>query len=467
MIPTPVIAIFDIGKTNKKFFLIDEAYKIVLEQTIQFEEILDEDGDNCDDVNLLTKWVHKSLFKITSLKKYDVKAVNFSAYGASLVYIDKYGNAIAPLYNYLKEYPNKLKTGLYKKYGGAEKISCETASPVLGSLNSGMQLYRIKNEKLQLYHQTKFALHLPQYLSFIISKYACSDITSIGCHTHLWNFENHKYHNWVINEELHKKLAPIKSSKSSKNIIFNNKPLKVGTGLHDSSAALIPYLAVFKDPFILISTGTWCISLNPFNNTPLNKSELKKDCLSYMGYNSKPVKASRLFAGYEHEMRVKKLANHFKKTLDYYKAIKYSAGIVTLLQKKYNFKNKVQKGKDELQVSFFGTRDLAKFKSYEEAYHCFLLDLMQQQYQSTQLVITGTNIKRIFVDGGFSKNSIYMHLLALAFPTLEIFAASVAQATAIGAALAIHKKWNNLPIPADMVKLEFYKGTENINNNPR
>ena len=34
----PVIAIFDIGKTNKKFFLIDEYYKIVLERTANFKE---------------------------------------------------------------------------------------------------------------------------------------------------------------------------------------------------------------------------------------------------------------------------------------------------------------------------------------------------------------------------------------------------------------------------------------------
>ena len=59
----------------------------------------------------------------------------------------------------------------------------------------------------------------------------------------------------------------------------------VGIGLHDSSAALIPYLMNFKEPFVLISTGTWCISLNPFNEAPLTKEELKSDCLSYMSYD--------------------------------------------------------------------------------------------------------------------------------------------------------------------------------------
>ena len=35
-----VIAIFDIGKTNKKFFLFDEQYKIVVEKTETFAEIV-------------------------------------------------------------------------------------------------------------------------------------------------------------------------------------------------------------------------------------------------------------------------------------------------------------------------------------------------------------------------------------------------------------------------------------------
>ena len=53
-------------------------------------------------------------------------------------------------------------------------------------------------------------------------------------------------------------------------------PCKVGIGLHDSSAALIPYLVNFSMPFVLISTGTWCISMNPFSKTALTAEELQQ-----------------------------------------------------------------------------------------------------------------------------------------------------------------------------------------------
>ncbi|KAA9037588.1 carbohydrate kinase [Ginsengibacter hankyongi] len=453
----PVIAIFDIGKTNKKFFLLDTSYQIVHEQSITFPEIHDDDGDACEDIKALTNWITKTFTGILSQKEYDVKAINFSAYGASFVYIDAEGKVIAPLYNYLKDYPAKLKNAFYKKYGGEENLSCETASPVLGSLNSGMQLHRVMHENPALYKKIKYALHLPQYVSFVITRKMVSDITSIGCHTLLWDFKKNNYHRWVKEEGWEKKLAPVKPSGKAFNIKFNNKTLKAGPGLHDSSAALIPYLAVFKEPFILISTGTWCISLNPFNKKPLTVKELKNDCLCYLDYKGKPVKASRLFGGYVHEQQIKRIAKHFRKHGDFYKSIKYDASIIQHLADLDILKNKFEDSDHLSGKITFEKRQLKNFKNYEESYHCLIHDIMQQQFISTKLVLQNSNVKRIFVDGGFSNNSIYMHLLAFAFPQLEVYAASVAQATAMGAALAIHTSWNPLPVPADMVKLTYYE----------
>jgi L-fuculokinase len=142
-----VIAIFDIGKTNKKLLLFDEQYKLVQEQSEQLAETTDEDGFACEDVQALTQWVKNSFDAITNNGQFEIKAVNFSAYGASFVYIDAAGKVIGPLYNYLKEYPGYLKEQFYKSYGGETTFAKQTASPVLGNLNSGMQLYRLKYQQ--------------------------------------------------------------------------------------------------------------------------------------------------------------------------------------------------------------------------------------------------------------------------------------------------------------------------------
>src|SRR5215213_6300264 len=183
---TPVIAIIDVGKTNKKLFLFDEDYKIVYERSARFTDTMDEDGDPCENLEALRLFVYDSLQDVFRRKEFDIRAINFSTYGASFVYIDQEGLPVAPLYNYLKPFPEELKKRFYDTYGGEETFAYRTASPVLGSLNSGMQLYRIKYQNPDLYGKIKYALHLPQYLSFLISGSKSSDITSIGCHTNLW-----------------------------------------------------------------------------------------------------------------------------------------------------------------------------------------------------------------------------------------------------------------------------------------
>lgn len=457
--PIPVVAVFDVGKTNKKIFFFDEQYKIVLERTAEFAETVDEDGDPCEDINLLTSWIKNTIAEVSALDQYEIKGINFSSYGASFVHLDSEGKPLTPIYNYLKPYPENLQKQFSAAYGDELSFSKETASPILGSLNSGMQLYRLKWEKPEIFSKTSVSLHLPQYLSFLITGKTYTDMTSIGCHTGLWDFQANTYHRWVPEEGIAEKLAPIYPSDAAFEVEINGKHCSAGIGLHDSSSALIPFLASFHEPFMLLSTGTWCVSLNPFNDLPLSETELKQDCLSYISYKGRPVKASRLFAGSEHGHQAKRIAEHFQVQPDFYKHLNYNADVISQIRKRHHAVDTTKQSGD-LLASGFGLRDLNEFGSAEEAYSQLIVDLVRLQIQASKLVLDGTDVKRIFVDGGFSKNPIYMQLLASAFPELEVFAASVAQATSIGAALAIHKHWNSQALPTNIIDLKFYSASE-------
>jgi sugar (pentulose or hexulose) kinase len=439
MAKLPVIAIFDIGKTNKKILLFDENYSLVYEQIFQLKEIVDEDGDACEDIILLKEMFVTTLDRLSELN-FEIKAINISAYGASLVYLDENGGVCAPLYSYLKKYPDELKDQFYSKYGGEVSFSKQTASPVLGSLNSGMQLYRVMQMQPDVFAQVKYALHLPQYFGWLLTGKPFSEITSIGCHTGLWDFEKNAYHEWVSNEGVTDKLPEMFPSDQAMSVIVNNKKIWVGTGLHDTSAALIPYLKSFTAPFILLSTGTWCISINPFNHEPLTDDELKNDCLFYVSYEGMSVKASRLFAGYEHEQYCLQLAEHFHVDCNYHKTIEFDPTAVNMQA-----------------TTYFDPGNLSAYKTYSEAYHQFMAHIVSQQIHSTRLVMHNTDGNtKIFVDGGFSKNNIYMQLLALALPELKVYAACVPQASALGAALAIHPYWNTKPISNNLIDLKHY-----------
>lgn len=443
----PVVAIFDVGKTNKKLFLFDEHYQIVFEKSARFLETVDEDGDPCENIESLRLSVFDSLHEIFRKTEFEVKAINFTSYGASFVLIKEDGQPLTPLYNYLKAYPQELKDELHNQYGGLEKFSLDTASPDLGSLNSGLQLFRVKKERPQVFKEIHCALHLPQYLSFLLSGKLYSDKTSIGCHTALWDYHNQDYHQWVKDNGIDEKLAPVVEADEVFSANFPGSTFVIGSGLHDSSSALIPYLLNFHEPFVLISTGTWCISLNPFNHSPLTKSELEQDCLFYLSYAGEPVKASRLFAGHEHDVQSKRIADHFAVTTAKFRNMEIDWKLIDALQNKDT--------SDELDA--FSKLDLNQFKDYKEAYHSFMLHLVKAQVRSTNLIMDEGKISRVFVDGGFSKNAIYMNLLAKEYPQVEVYAASMAQATAVGAALAIHEHWNTLPVPNDLIELRFFR----------
>ncbi len=459
--PVPVIAIFDVGKTNKKVVLFDEYFKPVLEETNQFPEATDEDGFPCENLAMLKTWIKNVFERLIADRRFIIQCVNFSGYGASLVYLDKNGRELSPLYNYLKPFPGFLQQQFFEKYGDPQLLARQTASPVLGSLNAGMQLYRMKYEQPQIFEKIRYALHLPQYLSYVLTEVAASDITSIGCHTMLWDFEKQTYHDWVKREGNDKKLAPVMPSSTVIPFEWCNRQCKAGIGIHDSSAALIPYSETFQEPFVLLSTGTWCISLNPFNVAPLTSEELRQDCLCYFSFKGQPVKASRVFLGYKHEQMIKHFADYFHKPLEYYKKIVVNLELLNALSTKTDFQKKAVT--DDNQAFVFPEYDLTGFESYEEAYHRFMIDLVRLQCRSTDLILNNTSAKKIYVDGGFSNNDLFMRLLATAFSGIKVFSAEIPRASAIGAAMAVH--WQKEKRTLGIISVKPYSKLERLSKN--
>jgi len=130
-----VIAIFDIGKTNKKLILFNYDLKPVWEFEEKFPEIKDDDGFECDDIEKIEKWITSSLTDLVKSDKYDLTGVNFATYGATLVYIDGNGKRLTPVYNYLKPVDDMIPEKIYRRHGGQDEFCRRTASPALGMLN--------------------------------------------------------------------------------------------------------------------------------------------------------------------------------------------------------------------------------------------------------------------------------------------------------------------------------------------
>lgn len=448
-----VVLIFDLGKTNKKILLFDRDLRIVYEEETVFEEITDDDGFAADDIERLEQWVLAACERYVNHRSYQLRGINFTTYGASLMYLDQKGQRLTPVYNYLKPMPNGIVDALYESFGGKVEFCRKTASPALGMLNSGLQALWLKEHKAHIFNQVNTILHFPQYLSYLLTGISSSEHTSIGCHTALWDFDGMAYHPWT--RQLGNTLPdpePVDTTYPSRKL---SGEVPVGIGIHDSSSSLVPYFMYSDETFILVSTGTWCISMNPFNASPLTADQLDKDCLAYMSIQQKPVKSSRLFLGRIHDVNVMHLNQLFETPDSYYKTVAMDEHILSSLKRKNRGKRVFfHKGIPEDLVDQSVDKD--SFSSFGEAYHQLIIDLVDLTAESIGLILDREDsTKNMYISGGFSKNPIFLDAMASRFPDKQVYTSEVANATSLGAAMVLWKGIDPAFVPAIDLGLRY------------
>ena len=305
-------------------------------------------------------------------------------------------------------------------------------------LNSGIQILWLKTSKPEVFSKVRYILHLPQYLSYLLSGKICSEHTSIGCHTGLWDFDNMKYHPWVTDHVLNlPEPVPVDTITE---VIIDGKKIITGIGIHDSSSSLAPYFTADRGKFMLISTGTWCINMNPFNNEKLSVVQLDNDCLCYMSIARQPVKSSRIFIGRMHDTGVEILNNHFRTTEDFYKNVKYDQNLLKMLKNRYSGDRRAFFNSGPESREFKERIDLFDFKSFDEGYHQLMSELCDLTFGTIKLILPERDdIDNLYITGGFAKNNIFLKLLANAFPSKKVYTSVIKNATALGAALMIYK----------------------------
>jgi len=429
-----VILIFDIGKTNKKQLLFDTHFQLLSQSSKVFEEISDDDGFPMEDLVAIEEWILSSIDTVDSNPDLKLVGINFSTYGASLVCLDEKGKRCTPFYNYLKPLPADFRDQFFRNGMSKKGFESSTCSPFLGMLNSGLQLYFLKNYKPHYYDKIKSVLHFPQYLSYLVSKRMQNDYTSLGCHTGMWDFKQDSYADWFKNEGFSSFFPPIESAGFG-----NSKDVHIGCGIHDSTASCLPYLFGSDDPFVLISTGTWSIAMNPFEDSTIKDKEFERDMMVFMTPNGSPIKTARLHLGLHFEVTVKSMQLFFNVDEEAYKSIHYDSQFIDLR----NEPTKMLFNHSILQPERFGytngsDESLSQFDSFEQAYHQFILELIDIQYASIRPLLKN-ECTTIFIDGGFTKNHVFTKVLAQKLPTHNLFKANNPIGSALGAYLMVNE----------------------------
>jgi hypothetical protein len=168
--------------------------------------------------------------------------------------------------------------------------------------------------------------------------------------------------------------------------------------------------------------------------------------------------------GHIHDVNTQRLSKFFKVPADGFKKVKLNVTTLNEFLRNKHYENKFF-GNGLPQGYIDESVDLSRFSSFSEAYHRLIFDLTLLNYKSINLILSENDeIKNLYISGGFSRNEIFVRLLATMFPFLRVFTSEVDNSSALGAALVIYGSFKNGKEPEIDLGLKEYESVLNQNS---
>ena len=293
------IAVLDIGKTNIKLVVFDRAGNVLWEKSQPNRPVQSGLYPHADVEKILT-FLLEALRDAASRFTLDVLIP--ATHGATGALIDAHG-LVLPVMDYEFAGLNDIEA----RYKAIRPAFSETFSPHLPTgLNLGRQIAYQAWHYPQLYANATHFLTYPQYWGWRLTGALASDITSLGCHTDLWRPEAAKPSALSDELDLTRKLPPLLSSWATLGTVLPEVAALAGVpqgmsvlcGIHDSNAALLPYLISRNTPFTVLSTGTWVIFMAVGHS--LAHLSPNDDMMANIDANGRPTACARFMGGREY-----------------------------------------------------------------------------------------------------------------------------------------------------------------------
>ena len=144
---------------------------------------------------------------------------------------------------------------------------------------------------------SRHILTYPQYWTWRLSGALASEISFLGCHSHMWNPLAGRFSSLAVSRGWAQKFPPFAPAGA---LIGERDGLGVHNGVHDSNAAFYYYRSLGFSHFTLISSGTWVIIFNP--DCPLDRLDPARDMLANVTVDGEPVATIRFMGGREYDV---------------------------------------------------------------------------------------------------------------------------------------------------------------------
>lgn len=296
------IAVIDIGKTNAKLALVDPSTMAEVAVLTRPNRVLP--GPPWPHFDLDGHWAFLLAGLAQFHRDYGVSAISVTTHGAAAVLLDASGGLAAPMLDYEHPGPDAMAAA----YDALRPPFAETGSARLGiGLNLGAQLHWQFATDPGLRAKTHQIVTYPQYWGFRLTGVAACDVTSLGCHTDLWNPWTGQFSGLVDRLGLTGKMAqPLRPAERLGGLlpeVAAQTGIPAGTpvcvGIHDSNASLYPYLRSRSGAFAVVSSGTWVVSM-AIGAAP-SVLDPTRDVLVNTNALGQPVPSARFMGGREFE----------------------------------------------------------------------------------------------------------------------------------------------------------------------
>jgi sugar (pentulose or hexulose) kinase len=300
--------VIDIGKSHAKLLMVDGQGSVVERHGRKNASVVSALGYPALDVYGLQEWMAQTLRASDNTARCSHAIA--STHGAAMVALDETGLAWEPLdyeWDGLAPYPL-----LAQAFNAAADGFSSTLSPDLpAGLNAARQLFYVQNLHADAWRRTRYLVPYAQYWAWLLCGERASEVSSLGCHTHLWQPQTGGFSTLAQARGWADLFAPLRSAWEVLGPVCPDivrqwgLPLhcQVHVGVHDSNACLARYLtrqtSESPDPAALtvVSSGTWTVLMAP--GAPTATLQAERDMLANVDVLGRATPTARFMGGRE------------------------------------------------------------------------------------------------------------------------------------------------------------------------
>ena len=304
--------VVDIGKTNAKVSLWDAGGALIDRRTrANVPQRVDcgTPGYRALDVAGIDAWLMDSLRAFA--RERPVARIIPVGHGAAAALLRENRLFAAPA-----DYEEEVSTEERESYDAERDPFSVTGSPALPrGLNLGVQLHCLERTLGPL-PEDIVIVPWAQYWAWRLCGVAASEVTSLGCHSDLWQPAFGRFSTLAENRGWSRRMAPLRKAGDPLGTITADVQRQTGLpadcvvlcGLHDSNAALLAargHREIATGDATVLSTGTWFVAMRSLphaESTDLRTLDAARDCLVNVDVANRPVPSARFMGGREAEL---------------------------------------------------------------------------------------------------------------------------------------------------------------------